>query len=295
MDHVGSGDTFFEGNILEEHKMLFARKPPRSIAVNFFKDVPDAQVAAHIQKKTMNKVRYTGTGPMKIWVKTTKGRPDQTKTYTVAADISLGMGASNSVICVMCNETKEIIAEWANATTPPYALARIACAICLWAGGRSRPLLIWENNGHPGHDFGNQIVSTYQYPNVFFHRQDGTTAKKVGKRWGWRSNPESKAIALGELRRAYAHGGIINPSEMQPANSIEMAIWVAVGGRGTLAGALVGTWVVNGAKSWFTVAAPDYWLYFLGALFIGVTVLLPRGVLGTLISRRADEKPEDDS
>jgi urea transport system permease protein len=74
--------------------------------------------------------------------------------------------------------------------------------------------------------------------------------------------------------------GIINPSEMSPANSIEIAIWVAVGGRGTLVGALVGAGIVNGAKSYFTVAWPDLWLYFLGALFVLVTLFLPRGVMG---------------
>jgi urea transport system permease protein len=74
--------------------------------------------------------------------------------------------------------------------------------------------------------------------------------------------------------------GIINPSEMSPANSIEIAIWVAVGGRGTLVGALVGAGLVNGAKSYFTVAWPDLWLYFLGALFVLVTVFVPQGVLG---------------
>lgn len=74
--------------------------------------------------------------------------------------------------------------------------------------------------------------------------------------------------------------GIINPSEMQPANSIEMAIWVAVGGRGSLSGAIVGAWLVNGAKSWFTVACPYLWLYFLGAMFIGTTLFLPGGVVG---------------
>ena len=60
--------------------------------------------------------------------------------------------------------------------------------------------------------------------------------------------------------------GIINPSELQPSNSIEMAIWVAVGGRGSLIGAPIGAFVVNGAKSWFTVAMPEFWLYVLGAL-----------------------------
>jgi urea transport system permease protein len=74
--------------------------------------------------------------------------------------------------------------------------------------------------------------------------------------------------------------GIINPSEMSPANSIEIAIWAAVGGRATLIGPIVGAFLVNGAKSWFTVAFPEYWLYFLGAMFIAVTLFLPQGIVG---------------
>jgi urea transport system permease protein len=69
--------------------------------------------------------------------------------------------------------------------------------------------------------------------------------------------------------------GIINPSEMSPAASIEIAIWTAVGGRASLIGPIIGAFFVNGAKSWFTVAFPEFWLYFLGALFIGVTLFLP--------------------
>ena len=74
--------------------------------------------------------------------------------------------------------------------------------------------------------------------------------------------------------------GIINPSEMSTANSIEIAIWVAVGGRGTLIGPIVGAFVVNLAKSWFTVSFPEYWLFFLGLLFIIVTLMLPKGLVG---------------
>ena len=74
--------------------------------------------------------------------------------------------------------------------------------------------------------------------------------------------------------------GIINPGEMSPANSIEMAIWAAVGGRATLIGPIVGAFAVNGAKSWFTAAFPEYWLYFLGAIFIAVTLYLPQGIVG---------------
>ena len=78
--------------------------------------------------------------------------------------------------------------------------------------------------------------------------------------------------------------GIINPSEFAPANSIEAVIWVAVGGRGTLYGAVLGGVLVNLAKSYLTGAAPEIWLYFLGALFVLVTLLLPKGVVGAVTS-----------
>jgi urea transport system permease protein len=89
--------------------------------------------------------------------------------------------------------------------------------------------------------------------------------------------------------------GIINPSEFAPAASIEAVIWVAVGGRGTLVGAIIGAILVNGFKSWFTGFIPELWLFALGALFIFSTLFLPRGILGVLMHRRAIRKvmPED--
>jgi urea transport system permease protein len=74
--------------------------------------------------------------------------------------------------------------------------------------------------------------------------------------------------------------GIINPSEMSPANSIEMVIWAAVGGRGSLIGPIIGAFTVNGLKSWFTAAFPDLWLFALGLIFILVTLFMPQGILG---------------
>ena len=76
--------------------------------------------------------------------------------------------------------------------------------------------------------------------------------------------------------------GIINPSEFSPGNSIEVAIWVAVGGRGTLVGPILGALAVNAAKTYLSAAFPETWLYCLGGLFILVTLLLPRGVVGLL-------------
>ena len=87
--------------------------------------------------------------------------------------------------------------------------------------------------------------------------------------------------------------GIINPSEMSPANSIEIAIWVAVGGRGSLVGAILGAALVNGAKSVLTVAFPEYWLFFLGAIFIAVTLFLPQGVIGLLRKLRNRKAASD--
>jgi len=77
--------------------------------------------------------------------------------------------------------------------------------------------------------------------------------------------------------------GIINPGEFEPANSIELVVWVAVGGRGLLVGPIVGAIAVNYAKTWFTTGAlAPYWLFALGGLFIGVTLFLPKGIVGTL-------------
>jgi urea transport system permease protein len=83
--------------------------------------------------------------------------------------------------------------------------------------------------------------------------------------------------------------GIINPSEFAPINSIEVVIWVAVGGRGTLYGAAAGAALVNYAKTYLTGAFPEVWLYALGALFVLVTLFLPRGLAGLKLKRRGTE------
>jgi urea transport system permease protein len=75
--------------------------------------------------------------------------------------------------------------------------------------------------------------------------------------------------------------GIINPGEFDPANSIEVVVWTAVGGRGTIVGPIVGALLVNAGKSWFTAALPDLWLFALGGLFVATTLFLPRGIVGT--------------
>ena len=74
--------------------------------------------------------------------------------------------------------------------------------------------------------------------------------------------------------------GIINPGEMSTENSIEMVIWVATGGRGTLIGPIIGAGTINGLKTWFTSVFPEFWLYALGLIFVLVTIFLPQGIVG---------------
>lgn len=94
--------------------------------------------------------------------------------------------------------------------------------------------------------------------------------------------------------------GIINPGEFAPANSIEIVIWTAVGGRGTLIGPIIGAILVNAGKSWFTGVLPELWLFALGGLFVLVTIFLPKGIVGTIhagwtamMARRASIEAEE--
>jgi urea transport system permease protein len=90
--------------------------------------------------------------------------------------------------------------------------------------------------------------------------------------------------------------GIINPGEFAPANSIEVVVWTAVGGRGTLIGPIIGAILVNGGKSYFTGAFPEFWLFALGGLFIAVTLFFPKGIVGTIqqyIGSRKDKQAAD--
>ena len=90
-----------------------------------------------------------------------------------------------------------------------------------------------------------------------------------------------------------AQVGIINPSEFAPANSIETVVWVAVGGRATLTGAILGAVLVNLGKTWFTGVLPEAWLYALGALFILTTLFLPRGIIGLFSWRPRSRRPAE--
>ena len=214
MDHIGSGDVYFDTQILEEHQRLFGKETKVSRSIDFRKNVNTQSIPAILVKKTLASIIVTKGGSWRIWAPLTNGRLDQTKDYVFGIDISKGMGASNSVVSIMCVQTREIVAEFANAKVPPYDLARMVCAAAIWVGGArngGRPLLVWEAQG-PGWDFGRQVMKVYGYSRFYMDRGTRTLAEKRSNKGGWHSTSEKKEMGLGMLRRAYAMGGIIHHS-----------------------------------------------------------------------------------
>ncbi|MBU1305529.1 MAG: urea ABC transporter permease subunit UrtC, partial [Alphaproteobacteria bacterium] len=102
------------------------------------------------------------------------------------------------------------------------------------------------------------------------------------------------AVLAGIAGALYApQVGIINPGEFEPSNSIEVVIWTAIGGRGTIVGPIIGALLVNVGKSYFTAALPEFWLFALGALFVIVTLFMPKGIVGLIGQyRRATTRRE---
>lgn len=215
MDHIGSGDVIFDPATLELHKRLYCKPPRFTRKIDFRPGVTNDKIAEILLRRDVSKLTPGGgIGPLRIWCNLINKRPDQSLTYVVACDISKGQGASNSVATVLCRETGEKIAEWADANTPPHEFARIACAISLWAGGASQrglALLGWEANG-PGWGFGREVVKTYRHPVFWVDRRVGAATEKKTDRYGWTSSRDKKDMVLTTYHRALSHGGFVNPS-----------------------------------------------------------------------------------
>lgn len=216
MKDTESGDLFFTLENIKKHVALFGSEPRYRYHINLDKKIADAIVYRKIKSKDYKAVKLNRgkNGPLRVWCKLSLGRPDQTKTYVFGCDIGKGQGASNSVISIKCRETGEKIAEWRDANTPPYTMARVAVALAIWCGGRKPkglPFMKWEKNG-PGIDFGKQLVKVFKYPYCYYMDKQGDKHQKKLSKYGWHSSRESKFELLTEYDRALAHGGYINHS-----------------------------------------------------------------------------------
>lgn len=217
MDHLDSGSRFFDGQVIARHRSTFKAKPVFEANLDFDKRYRPDEIEAFIMSKDIKPIRCSKTAkkrPWKFWIHLVSGRPDQNFTYVIGIDIANGQGASNSILSVRCVETGEKVAEFADATTPPHDLARIACAAGMWFGGSSSrgwAKLIWEANG-PGGIFGREVWRL-AYPNIFLEKNEGTTDERTTKRYGWHSNRDKKATLLGLYRRQIARDEFINHSD----------------------------------------------------------------------------------
>ena len=211
-----SGELFFNLANIEKHQVLFGKKCRTRYHIHFKKGTANDQVHDLIRRRHVESImaKQGSKGPLRVWTQLIMDRPDQTKTYIFGIDISKGQGASNSVISIKCKETGEKIAEWCDANTPPYDMARIAIALAIWCGGRKPrklPFFKWENNG-PGWDFGRIVVKDFNYPYYYRNEKPGQIIDKKSMQYGFQTNTQSKFELLSLYDRILAHGGYINHS-----------------------------------------------------------------------------------
>jgi hypothetical protein len=213
-EDVEAGELFFSIANVDRHIAMFTSDPLSRYEIDFKHGIANDSVADLIRSRNLGsvQVRPHPKGPMRLWAKLINGRLDQSRSYIIGIDISKGQGASNSVMSIKCRETKMKVAEWRDANVPPYEFARIAIAVALWVGGRTKlPFLKWENNG-PGWDFGRYVVRKWFYPFYYRAKRPGQKNEKKTKLYGWQSGRREKEELLREYDRVLAHGGYINPS-----------------------------------------------------------------------------------
>ncbi|MEQ1944462.1 urea ABC transporter permease subunit UrtC [Mesorhizobium sp. VNQ89] len=173
----------------------------------------------------------------------------------------MGFGGNNGL-----TDFKDILGFNVQANTTRSALfAASALALALGV------LLTW-------------LVVTSKYGKILIAVRDAESRTRF---LGWRAeNVKLFAFTMSAVMAGIAGAlyvpqvGIINPGEFEPSNSIEVVVWTAVGGRGTIIGPIIGALLVNAGKSWFTGAIPELWLFALGGLFVAVTLFLPKGIVG---------------
>ena len=210
-----AGSTFFTVTNIDKHIAIFGKSPKTRWDVDLARGVANDSIPMILKKKDLKKVtcKRAVNGRLKIWVNLVNGRLDQNFDYVIGFDLSKGQGASNSVGSVKCRQTGEKVAEWADANTPPYEMARVAMALAVWVGGRKKlPFLKWEMNGDPGFDFGRLVVKQFHYPYYYRDVKVGNIRDKKTKKYGWHNNAKSKGELLNAYDRALAHGGYINHS-----------------------------------------------------------------------------------
>lgn len=208
---VASADSIFDLDVLDEHRKRYARDPLHVGRLELLAEGRELDRRLAAGDRSVFRWVPDPDGPWRVWLPLdASGRPSPHNTYALACDPSWGQGAANGVIAVGSREHRAKVAEFADAETPPEAMARQMVAAGLWFGGRrGHGYLIWERNG-PGGGLTRIIPETLAYP--WFYTQRSLTGTDTNVP-GWWSDPQSKLDAVTLLKDQYAAQAWINPSE----------------------------------------------------------------------------------
>lgn len=237
--HIESGTAFFPTAQLLEYRRKTCLEAPLRLSIDFRPEVPEADIVGILATRNLSKLQVTAspTGPWRMWTSNMNvlsapvegeypNYPTIGQPLVFGIDISLGTGASNSVISVLNRVRRVKIAEFASANVPPHRLAKIACAAALWFGREGpRPTIIFESNGVGGFDFARQIVQLYHYPMIYMEHTMGRRNEKKTQTAGFHSSARKKAALLGNLSRAYQLGNYFNFSAEAISEAVTYSVW----------------------------------------------------------------------
>ena len=230
IDYVGSGDLFFDTEVIARIRTTDMCSPKITGEISFIRKVITA--GEQYKLEDISFIPNSTGNRLKLWIDLPGGRPDQNYNYVAFADIATGMGSSNSVIDIMrigLDNKGEQVASFASSTIPPHDFASFSAALCKWFGGQVPVFLGWEANGVGG-IYCNELLRT-GYPYLLKPRQSDLEYGGIGAKYGWYSNRNNKALLLSNLRRALARGELILHSE-ESISELEQYIYFKNGSVG---------------------------------------------------------------
>ena len=234
IDYLASGETFFDLDVLQRMRVGDVLRPP-DIRGEVSYEIKTVDEGRAYKVHTLSWSPDGGRRRLSLWnppdcLLMAGDRPRQDRHYVAFADISLGMGASNSVLKIAEVNTRHVVGQWLCPDTSPTDFAEYCAAVCLWFGGKAHmPLMGWEANG-PGGIFGRRLYAL-GYPLVLGNPNLSIPWEPEDNKIGWTSGKDSKADLLGELRAAWARGELIEHDEATIAEA-ESYIYYPTGAPG---------------------------------------------------------------
>ena len=206
IDFLASGSMYFDSEILSALRASGTLIPPKIQGELLFDVKTNREGKSY--KLEVDRFQEKPSGLIKIWCDLVNNKLNQDTNYVAFCDISMGTGASNSVISFLDMNTREVVIEYATPYEAPHDFARYVVALCKWVGGQSNVFLGWEANGGGGEIFGREIIRL-DYGPYYRDKTEDVAWRPEGKKFGWHSTRSKKSIFLGDLRASLAKQELI--------------------------------------------------------------------------------------